>query len=170
MSSAFLSRPGSTLGARVVGLVDGECVLLAPAERVRIDDRAVLWNGTRLDGLALVFVEQPLVAWPQPAAEPRAGEPAAELQRRGIAARERRALHVSALHLLARATRVANPPERAAELASSAALALERLELGGVPVCRWRIASEPRTEAGWCALPLAAEHAPLEPEPGPRLE
>src|SRR5262245_47856448 len=132
MSSAFLSRPGSTLGSRVVELAEGECILLAPAARVRIDDRAVLWNGTKLAALSLVFVEEPLVPWPQPVAEPRAGESVTELQRRGLAARERRALHASALRLLARETRVVNEPERAAQLACSAALALERLELAGV--------------------------------------
>ena len=175
MSSAFLCRPGSTLGARVVELLDGECTLLAPAARVRIDDRSVLWNGTRLDGLALLLVEEPLVPWPQPTAEPRAGEPLAELQRRGYAARERRALHVSALRLLARETRVVNDPARAAQLACSAALALERLELGGVPVRRWRIASGAGAQDGWCAVPLAAEHEPADDErgddePSPRLE
>lgn len=170
MTSAFLSRPGSMLGPRVVGLAEGECVLLAPAARVRVDDRAVLWNGTKLDALSLVFVEEPLIPWPQPAAEPRAGEPVTELQRRGLAARERRALHVSALRLLARATRVVNEPERAAQLACSAALALERLELAGVSVRRWRVVSDARVQEGWCAVPLAAEHARGGAETSPRLE
>lgn len=176
MSSAFLSRPGSTLGSRVVELAEGECILLAPAARVRIDDRAVLWNGTKLDALSLLFVEEPLVPWPQPVADPRAGESVTELQRRGLAARERRALHASALRLLAREIRVVNEPERAAQLACSAALALERLELAGVPVGRWRVAtdtsdtSDARARDGWCAVPLAAEHVPGGAETGPRLE
>lgn len=174
MSSAFLFRPGSMLGPRVVELARcedlGECILLAPAARVRIDDRAVLWNGTKLDALSLLFVEEPLVPWPQPVAEPRAGEPVTELQRRGLAARERRALHVSALRLLARETRVVNEPERAAQLACSAALALERLEFAGVPVPRWAVVSDAHAREGWCAVPLATEHAPGGAETGPRLE
>ncbi len=170
MSSAFLSRPGSTLGQRVVELVDDECFLLEPAARVRIEDRAVLWNGTRLDSLSTLLVEAPLVPWPQPAAEPRAGEPVAELQRRGFAVRERRALHVSALRLLAGRVRVANDPERAAELAYSAALALERLELAKVPVRPWRIRPEASGEAGWIVTPLAAEHGAEQARIGPCFE
>mgnify|MGYP001156638291 CR=1 FL=1 len=170
MSSAFLPRPGSSLGERVVGFVEGECFLLDHAARVRIEDRSVLWNGVRLDTLSALLVEAPLVPWPQPVAEPRPGESAAELQRRGFAARERRALRVSALRLLVGRVRVANDPERAAELAYSAALALERLELAKVPVRPWRIGPEASGQAGWIVVPLAAEHGAHEARSGPCFE
>lgn len=170
MSFAFLSRPESTLGERVVALVEDECFLLAPAARVRVEDRAVLWNGTRLDTLAALLVEAPLVPWPQPAGEPRAGEPGVELQRRSFAARERRALHVSALRLLAGRVRVHNEPERAIELACSAALALERLELARLSVSPWRLRPAPSGEARWSVIPLAAEHGAAEARLGPCFE
>lgn len=170
MSSAFLSRPGSTLGERVSALVEGECFLLESSARVRIADRAVHWNGTRLDTLSALVVEAPLVPWPQPAAELRPGEAATELQRRGFAARERRALRVSALRVLAGRVRVANEPEHATELAYSAALALERLERAGVPVRPWRIVPAPSGAAGWSVLPLAAEHGAEEARVGPCFE
>lgn len=158
---AFLARSGSKLGERVAARisdwaarVDGAngangggeggehaecCVLPTDAPSVRVDDRAVTWNDVRLDRLDAVLVEAPLCAWPQPVADGREGESASSLQRRGMAQRERVALHVAALRLLARHVRVANDPERAAELAMSPALALDRLATAGVPVRPWRI-------------------------------
>jgi hypothetical protein len=170
MRSAFLSRPGSTLAARVRELVRGACAFPGPPERVQIEDRSVLWNGVRLDGLEALFVEAPLVAWPQPAAEPIAGEPEGELERRGFAARERRSLHVSALRVVAQSVRVANDPARAAELAASTPLALERLELAGVPVRSWRVLPGPSGTGGWAVAPLASEHGAREAASGPCLE
>lgn len=155
LQSALLIRSGSTLGERVAASVRGECVLLDSASpRVRVDAGDVTWNGVRLDRLDACVVETPFYPWPQPIAEPRAGEPAAEMQRRGMAQRERTALHVAALRLAAKRVRFANDPTRAAELAMAPALAFERLAAAGVPVRPWRIG--PTAEQSGCRVALNA--------------
>ncbi|MCK6445307.1 MAG: hypothetical protein L6Q99_02850 [Planctomycetes bacterium] len=173
--SALLIRSGSTLGERVAASVRGECVLLDTASpRVHVAGGAVTWNGVRLDRLGACIVETPFCPWPQPVAEPRAGEPAPEMQRRGMAARERTALHVAALRLAAKRVRFANDPTRAAELAMAPALALERLANAGVPVRPWRIgrtAAQSGCRVGLNAprgLELASSATCLDVEVGPR--
>jgi hypothetical protein len=167
MSFAFLPRPGSTLGERVAGLVTGECFLLAPEARVRVEDRRVLWGGKRLDTLSALVLEAPPAPWPQPVAEARPGESAEEHQRRGLAARERRALRVAALRQVTDRVRVANDPGHATEFDYSAALALERLELAKLPVRPWRVLSAASAEAGWALVPFTAGHASEEAVVGP---
>lgn len=117
------------------------------------------WNGVELAELSALIVESPLVAWPQPIAVPQAGEPEELVQRRGIAARERRALHVSALRIAARHVPTANDPTVAADLAMVGALALERLARAGVAVREWRVTQLPRAESS-LNLELIAERGP----------
>lgn len=122
----------------------------------------MIWGGHRLDRLDALILEAPVVSWPQPRAEGRPGELGEELQRRGMALRERGALHAAALRMLAGHVRSANHPTRAAELAMSPALALERLAAAGVPLRPWRIG--PIGEAGTTRVALTAERglAPAE--------
>jgi hypothetical protein len=112
-------------------------------------------------------IEAPLASWPQPTAEARPDEPPVDHQRRGMAERERRALRVSALRLIADRVRVANDPARAAALEYSSALALDHLELARLPVRPWRVLSAASAEAGWALVPFTAAHTPAEAAAGP---
>jgi hypothetical protein len=158
MRTAFLARPGSPLAERVALRSKSDCSILDGADpRVVVDGERVLWNETELDGVSALIVESPWIAWPQPVAEGRDGESVEALQRRGIAQRERRALHVSALRIVARRARIANEPALAADLAMTAALALERLAVSRVPVCEWRVVADAHVRPGSARVALTAE-------------
>jgi hypothetical protein len=169
MRTAFLARPGSPLAERVALRSTSDCTILDGADpRVVVDGESVLWNGTDLGARNALVVEAPWISWPQPIAEAREGETAEALQRRGIAQRERRALHVAALRIAARRMPIANDPALAADLAMSAPLALERLGVARVPVCEWRVVADAPPRAGSVRLALTAEHGPRQAE-GPQL-
>ncbi|MCC7011662.1 MAG: hypothetical protein IT454_03785 [Planctomycetes bacterium] len=160
-SLGFLGRSDSTLGERVTGHLSGACQLLPLTDaRVRVDASDVHWCGVRLDTLAALLIEAPLIAWPQPIAEGLAGETASDTQRRGLAFRERRALHVSALRRVATRVPTANDPARAALFAQAPALALERLSIAGIPVRPWRIAPSADAQRGCARVAVTAEAGP----------
>lgn len=147
MSVAVLAASGSDLATRVAARLGAECRVLALDEaRVSIHGDALRWNGVALDELAAFALETPLIPWPQPIAEGQPGELESDVQRRAIARRERRALHVSALRIAAQRKPVANDPTRAADLALSSALALERLSRAGVALREWRVRHAPAAE------------------------
>jgi hypothetical protein len=171
--TAFLALPESTLGERVAARSRGECAVLPLSEpRVRVEGGEVVWHGVRLDRLSAVCVEAPLCPWPQPIAEARAGDAPTDVQRRGMAHRERNALHVAALRLVARSVRVANEPTHAAELAMSPALALDRLAVAGVPVRPWKIGPAPIAGVACVAAiaPRGIERASVSPCLGVELD
>jgi len=159
------------LGERVAARTDGRCTVLSAVNpQVIVAAQRVRWNGVELTGLDALIVEAPWISWPQPIAEGRAGEPAVDMQRRGIAQRERRALHVAALRIARSRIRVINDPERAADLAMCSALALERLAAAGVPTCRWSVVATPSQRAKIARISLTAEHGPTPRAHGAALE
>lgn len=160
MKTAVLGVAGSELAERVAARASVPCLPLHDASvRVAVRGSSVQWNGVALEELSALVVERPLVAWPQPITVPQAGEAEELVQRRGIAARERRALHVSALRIAASRVPTANDPAVAADLAMVSALALERLSRAGVSVREWRVTHRDDVERG-TKLELIAENGP----------
>lgn len=162
MKTAVLGVAGSELAERVAARSSLPCLQISADSaraRVRVRGASVRWNEVALDELSALVVEAPWIPWPQPITVPQAGETAELVQRRGIAARERRALHVSALRIAARRVPTANDPTVAADLAMASALALERLAQAGVAVREWSVTQRPRSELG-LNLQLIAEDGP----------
>ncbi len=167
---AILGVRGSELAGHVASRLGAECrVLTLDDPRVSIRGESVAWDGVALDETAAFTLETPLIPWPQPIADAQPGELESLVQRRAIARRERRALHVSAVRIAARGRPVANDPTRSADLAMSSALALERLARAGVAVRAWwvRPAADSQPHTRWAlnaehGLQLAADETALE--------
>ncbi len=158
MTVAILAAKDSSLAAHVAARLGAECrVLELEGARVSIRGESVSWGGVALDECEALALEKPLIPWPQPIAAAAPGELESVVQRRAIAQRERSALHISAVRIAALGRPVANEPTRAADLALSSALALERLARAGVALREWRVgvAREARGGTRWA---LNAEH------------
>jgi hypothetical protein len=140
-----LFRSGrSTFVDRLAGLLgpDARVLDLHAAQRgdgtLAIGDDVLDWQGCDLGRARVLFLEEPVFAWPQPWLE---GEVADE----SAHPRTARALAHSALLAAARAARAVNPLE-AGELAAEPLLALDRLARAGLPVAPWELCARPARE------------------------
>jgi hypothetical protein len=175
-SVVFLAVPGSLFAERfeeaaaaartstaVLSLdapLDGGGVTIGPG--------SVRWEGVELIEAGAIVIETPLFAWPQPRSYSSAPSETGALRRFVAADREARALAISALSIVAERRPVWNPP-RAAFLAASAAIPLDRLEAAGFPVQPWRLEPARAGSASGLVIDSVGSerwHRPSRPQPG----
>jgi hypothetical protein len=129
---------------------------------VSVSSTRVLWEGTDLNSAGAVFLESPLFPWPQPPLPPDDSSTREGYKRWAAFQREAKSLMVSAVSAAAGKARIVNPM-KAAHLAVSPAVALDRLGSEGFTVHPWRLEPAMRNGALRDAAGRDLWHSPGRP-------
>lgn len=103
----------------------------------------LVWEGVELTQCEAIFIERSIFSWPQTRIPPEGLD--LSYKQWSVFQREAAALSISALLVAGDRVPVVNPP-KAAQMAASPSIALDRLVGRGLPVNRWELGPAPPRE------------------------